>query len=90
MKELWLELDPSLSDEKKTKLLKSAAVFCDAVLVDTTDVETAKKVGVTVASVTEDGDISVLQSFNADATKKVKQSSKPVAVKIVIDGKKDE
>jgi 3-dehydroquinate synthase II len=90
MKELWLELDPSLSDEKKTKLLKSAAVFCDAVLVDTTDVETAKKVGVTVASVTEDGDISVLQSFNADATKKLKQSSKPVAVKIVIEGKKDE
>ena len=84
MKELWLQLDPTLSEPKKTKLLKSAAVFCDAVLVDPKDVETAKNFGATVASASEDADITVLSNVGSTAT------SKPAAVKIVIEGKKDE
>ena len=42
MKELWLELDTSLPEDKKSKLLKSAAQFCDAVLVDAKDIKKAK------------------------------------------------
>jgi 3-dehydroquinate synthase II len=90
MKELWLELEPSLSDDKKTKLLQSAAVFCNAVLVDANDVAAAKNVGVTVASVSQDADIPVLSVFDSKKVAELKATSKPVAVKIVIEGKKDE
>lgn len=86
MKELWLELDPSLSDAKKTKLLKSAAVFCDAVIVDPQDVEPAKKLGNKTAS-TSEADITVLSCLDSA---KLKTTQKPVAMKIVIEGKKDE
>ena len=45
MKELWIEVDGSLSEEQKSKLLNSAAKSCDVLLVDTADVENAKKTG---------------------------------------------
>ena len=43
MKELWIEIDESLPERQKGKLLTSAAQFCDAVLVEAKDVEKAKK-----------------------------------------------
>ena len=50
MKELWLEIDANLPETQKTKLLKSAAQACDAVLVDGKDVATVKSSGIKAAS----------------------------------------
>jgi len=90
MKELWLEIDVSLSEAQKTKLLKSATQTCDAVLVDANDVAKAKTSGIKVASTSEEADITVLSVFDPENVKALKAKGKTVAVKIVIEGKKDE
>ncbi|UCC58153.1 MAG: 3-dehydroquinate synthase II [Candidatus Bathyarchaeum sp.] len=90
MKELWVELDESLPEDKKGKLLKSAAQFCDAVFVGAKDVENAKKTGSKVASVSGEPDINVLSVFDREKMKELKGKGKSVAVKVTIEGKADE
>ena len=90
MKELWLEIDASLSETQKTKLLKSAAQTCDAVLVDGKDIATAKSSGIKVASASEEADITVLSTFDSEKLKALKAKDRTVAVKIIIEGKNDE
>jgi 3-dehydroquinate synthase II len=90
MKELWLELDVSLPENQKTKLLASAAEACDAVLVDEKDLVDAKKSGLKAASTSENTDIVVLSVFDSEKLKALKAENRTVAVKIVIEGKKDE
>ena len=90
MKELWLELDVSLPENQKTKLLAQAAEACDAVLVDNEDLEFAKKSGLKAASTSENADIVVLSVFDSEKLKALKAQNRTVAVKIVIEGKKDE
>jgi len=90
MKELWLEIEASVPETQKTKLLKSAAKTCDAVLVDAEDVEKAKKAGVKAASKSEAADIVVLSAFDPEKLKMLKVKGKTAAVKITITGKKDE
>ena len=90
MKELWLEIDASLSETQKTKLLKSAAQTCDAVLVDEKDVTKAKSSGIKAASTSEEADITVLSTFDSEKVKVLKAKDRTVAVKIIIEGKKDE
>ena len=90
MKELWLEIDASLSETQKTKLFKSAAQTCDAVLVDGKDIATAKSYGIKVASASEEADITVLSTFDSEKLKALKAKDRTVAVKIIIEGKKDE
>ena len=43
MKELWIEIDGSLSGDLKNSLLKTAAQVCDAILVGAKDVENASR-----------------------------------------------
>ncbi|MCW4015548.1 MAG: 3-dehydroquinate synthase II [Candidatus Bathyarchaeota archaeon] len=90
MKELWLEIDANLPENQKTKLLKSAAQSCDVLLVDGTDVAKAKTFGVKVASTSGDADITVLSVLDSGKLKALKTQDKTVAVKIIIEGKKDE
>ena len=90
MKELWIEIDESLPEDKKSRLLNSAAQFCDAVLVAAKDVELAKKTGSKAASTSEEADIIVLSVFNSEKLKELKAKRRIVAVKITIEGKKDE
>jgi 3-dehydroquinate synthase II len=90
MKELWLEIDASIPETQKTKLLKSAAQTCDAVLVAAKDVETAKKTGSKVASGSGEPDITVVSIFDREKVKELKDKGRTVAVKIIIEGKKDE
>jgi 3-dehydroquinate synthase II len=90
MKQLWLEIDASLSENQKTMLFKSAAQTCDAVLVDEKDVTKAKSSGIKAASSSEEADITVLLTFDSEKVKALKAKSKTVAVKIIIEGKKDE
>jgi 3-dehydroquinate synthase II len=90
MKELWLEIDSNLPDAQKTKLLKSAAQTCDAVLVDEKDITVAKSPGIKTASTSEKADVVVLSVFDSEKLKALKANGKAVAVKIIIEGKKDE
>jgi 3-dehydroquinate synthase II len=90
LKELWIEVDGSLSEEQKSKLLNSAAKFCDVLFVGTADVENAKRTGRKVASVFGESDITVLSVFVAEKLKRLKGRGKSVALKVVIEGKKDE
>jgi 3-dehydroquinate synthase II len=90
MKELWLEIDASLSETQKTKLLESAAQTCDAVLVDRKDIATAKESGIKVASASEEADITILSTFDSEKLKALKAKSRTVVVKIIIESKKDE
>jgi 3-dehydroquinate synthase II len=90
MKELWLELDANLPQDQKNKLLASAASTCDAVLVDESDIAAAKNSSLKAASVAEQSDIVVVSVFDSETVKLLKDKNKTVAVKIIIEGKKDE
>jgi 3-dehydroquinate synthase II len=90
MKELWIEIDESLSENQKNKLLKSAAQTCDAALVDAKDIAKAKNSGIKTVSTSEEADITVLSVFDSKKLKELKAKSRAVAVKITIEGKKDE
>jgi len=90
MKELWIEIDESLPEDQKSRLLNSAAQFCDAVLVDAKDMEKAKRAGIKAASVSVEADITVLSVFDSKKLKELKAKGRIVAVKIIIEGKKDE
>jgi 3-dehydroquinate synthase II len=90
MKELWTEIDASLPHEQKSRLFNSAPQFCDVLLVGTEDVENAKKSGSKVASVSKEPDITLLSAFDAEKVKALKAKGKSVAVKVTIEGKKDE
>jgi 3-dehydroquinate synthase II len=90
MKELWIEIDESLPEDQKNRLLNSAAQFCDAVLVGAKDVELAKKTGSKVASGSGEHDITVVSIFDREKVKELKAKGRSVAVKVTIEGKEDE
>ena len=77
MKELWFQADQNTPE--KDKLLKLAAEKADAIVVDGKATTTSdQKV------------ITLLEGFNADKIRELKQAGKKVALKIVITGKQDE
>ena len=83
MKELWIEIDKSFPDKVKNSLMKSAAKF-DALLVNSRDIENARKTGAKTAAATGDCDINVLEIFDENKAKKLKEAGKTVAVKVSI------
>jgi len=90
VKELWIEIDSSISDDLKNSLFNSAAQICDAVLVGAQDVEKAKKTGTKTAASSGKCDISILEAFDEDKLKELKGMGRTVAVKVTIKGRKDE
>ena len=90
MKELWLEIEANLPETQKIKLLKSAAQTCDVVLVDAKDVTKAKDSGIKTASTSSEAGITLLSVFDPETLKTLKAKNRTVAVKIIIEGKKDE
>jgi len=90
VKELWIEINEPISDNLKNSLLKSAAQFCDVILVGAKDVEKAKKTGVKVAASSGEADINLLSTFDEDKVKELKKIGKAVAVKVTIKGRGDE
>jgi 3-dehydroquinate synthase II len=90
VKELWIEIDESLPDKVKTSLMNSAVKFCDALLVDSRDLENARKTGAKTVASSGDCDINVLETFDESKAKKLKEAGKTVAVKVSIRGREDE
>jgi 3-dehydroquinate synthase II len=79
LKELWVEIAPNASPSEKATLLKLAHENADVLLE-----------GAQAHSSQSEGDIQVLNSFDADAIKRLKSEGKKVALKISIRGKEDE
>ena len=90
MKEFWIEIEESISDDLKNSFLKSAAQVCDAVLIGAEDVEKAKKTGAKIAASSGECDVSVLEAFDEDKMNELKGIGRSVAVKVTIKGKEDE
>ena len=90
MKELWIEIDETISDNLKNNLLKSAAQICDALLVGSEDVEKAKKTGTKTAASSGECDITVLEAFDENKINELKDVGRTVAVKVTIKGKEDQ
>jgi 3-dehydroquinate synthase II len=90
MKEFWLEIESTLSETQKIKLLKFAAQNCDIVQVDEEDIAKAKDYGNKVASSSLDADVIVFSALNPEKIKELKTKNRTIAFKIIIQGKKDE
>ena len=90
MKELWIKINESISDDVKNSLLESATQVCDVILVGRKDVENARKTGAKTASSSGDCDINVLEAFDENKLSELKEMGKTVAVKLTIKGKGDE
>jgi len=90
VKELWVEINKSLSDDLKSSLMKTAAQVCDVILVDARDVENAKKTGARIAAGVGKSDISVLSTFDEDEVNELKRMGRTVAVKVTVTGSGDE
>jgi 3-dehydroquinate synthase II len=90
VKELWIEINESLSDDPKSNLLKSASQVCDVILIGAKDMEKAKKTGVKIAASSYESDINLLSIFDEDEVKKLKRMGRTVAVKVAIKGRGDE
>jgi len=79
LKELWVEIAQTLSPPEKAKLLKLADEHADVMFE-----------GIQAHSRQNEGDIQVLNSFDENAIKRLKNEGKKVALKITIKGKEDE
>ena len=90
MKELWIEIDESLSEDVKNDLLKSVAQLCDALVVGAKDLENAKKTGAKIAASSGECDINLLEALDEDRLKELKGTKRAVAVKLTIRGREDQ
>lgn len=90
MKEFWLEIEKSVSEDLKDDLLNSAFQICDAILIDPEDLEEGEMEEAKIASSSEGGDIVVLETFDENRIKELKKGGSTVAVKVTIEGKEDE
>jgi 3-dehydroquinate synthase II len=79
MKELWVEIAQTASTSEKATLLKLANEHADVLLEGTQAHSRQSK-----------GKIQVLNNFDPDAIKRLKNEDKKVALKITIKGKEDE
>jgi len=90
VKELWIEIGESLPVNVKKNLLRSAAQFCNAILVGVQDLEKARKTMIKTAASSGDCDICVLEIFDENEAKRLKEMRKIVAVKVSLRGREDE
>ena len=89
MRALWIDIEASTPKDLKESLLKASKNLCDAVIVDTRDVDLAKSHGVQVASL-EGGDIQVLTGAEIDQIEALKSEGKQLCLKITITRGSDE
>jgi len=90
LKELWVKIDEKVHKNAKESLLELAAEVCDVIYVDEQLLADAKKTGVKTASNSEDCDIYVLETFDAQKVEELKGAGKTVAVRMTVKGKEDE
>jgi 3-dehydroquinate synthase II len=79
LKELWVEIAQPVSPAEKEKLLKEANKSADIIIE-----------GKLAHSLKNETDVQVLNTFDSDAIRRLKNEGKKVALKISIKGKEDE
>ena len=79
MKEFWIEIDQSASPKQKDLLMKLAVEHCDFMLEDKQ-----------ARNLSNNDEISVINSIDVAEIRKLKQTDKKVALRIDIRGKEDE
>jgi len=90
MKELWVEIDESISPNAKIDLFRLAAEVCDVILIEKRDVDSGREIKARIASRSVGYDIRVVDSFDEDIIKKLKNSGIGIAVRIRIERVDDE
>lgn len=90
MKELWGELDPSLTEREKEELLKNIANLCDAILARGSDVDLARKMAARKVASEKNGDIQVIDQIELDHIQAVKRLGKQAAVRVVVRNRGEE
>src|SRR4030066_100784 len=90
MKELWVEIDESISPNAKTDLFRLADEVCDVILTEKRDVDNGREIKARIASRSVGYDIRVVDSLDEDTIKKLKNSGIRVAVRIRIERVDDE
>jgi 3-dehydroquinate synthase II len=89
MRALWIAIEAKTPQDLKESLLKASKDLCDAVVVDTSDVELATSQGNQVASV-EGGDIQLLTEAEIDRIEVLKSEGKTICFKITVTSSSDE
>ena len=90
MKEFWIEIDESIPEDEKKRLLQSSATLCDIVLVEESDKDLPKKYGAKKVASTRDADILVLETINNEQISRIKQQRGMVGVRVEITRGLDE
>ena len=89
MRELWVRVKPSLSEEERIKLIQKASDVSTGFIVDPDDVEMAKKTGAkTVISTSEKADIILVETLKDIL--RVKKRGKTACIHITVQSKDDE
>lgn len=91
MKELWLKIDENVQQSSVEDLLNSAGQIVNAIYVaDTRRICDLRKKGVKIVASDSDCDVYVLEPFNAEKFRSLKDAGKQVAVKVVVEKAEDE
>jgi len=89
MRELWLKVEPDISEEEKKKLINSTRDTCTAYIVEPQDVELARKNGAkNIVTTSKDGDILLVKNING-VSKAVKENRIVCAI-VTVKSKEDE
>jgi 3-dehydroquinate synthase II len=91
LRELWLKIDKITPKNVVEELLSSASQTCSVIYIaDGRVVGDIRKTGVRVAAKNGRCDVQVLEPFSAEELAKIKETGKPVAVRVVVKNSEDE
>jgi len=88
MRELWVKINSSLPEKEKKALIKGASEFCTTFIVDTADVELARKTGAKNVASREKGDILLTDELSEAPSAKV--GKKATCIVATVASKDDE
>jgi len=91
LRELWLKIDKTTPKNIVEELLSAASQTCSVIYIaDGRVAGDIRKTGVRVAAKNGGCDVQVLEPFSAEELAKIKETGKPVAVRVVVKSSEDE
>lgn len=89
MRELWIEIGPSLGEDEKRKIIKETSGFCTAYIVEPADIELARQAGAqNIVSSSEDGDVLLVKSISE--LSRAKKKNWATCITFTVQSKNDE
>lgn len=89
MREFWIQLEDSTSQELKESLLKASKNQCDTIVADKDSVELAKSHGFHIAS-SRGGDIQIIDEKSIEKIGALKKQRKPLCLRLTVKDRVDE